>query len=252
MPPAAQSTAPVAATADDAVPRLDGLSAFVPVHDERDDVVPLTLALLDVLPRVADRWEIILVDDGSRDGSAALIDELARRHAHVRVVRHASNRGYGAAVRSGLAAARHGWVFLIDGDRQFDPAQLPRLVREADAADVVVGYRARRADPLGRRLAGETWTRLVGLLVGVRVRDVNCAFKLFRRRVIAGVPFVATGAAISAELLAHAQRRGARIAEVAVDHFPRRHGRPSGGAIAVVTHAGPELLRVRSRLSAAR
>lgn len=228
--------------------RLPSLSAFVPVHNERDNVVATMQALWQVLPELASQWEIIIVDDGSRDGTAALIETFAATHAHVRIVRHRYNRGYGVAVRSGVEAARFGHVCFIDGDRQFDPAQLSRLVMAADRADAVVGYRAHRADPLGRRLAGRAWTALVHWALAVRVRDVNCALKLFDRRFFQGATLVTEGAAVSAELLMWVQVRGGHIAEVPVDHFPRRAGRASGAGLRIILQALPELWRLRTRL----
>jgi glycosyltransferase involved in cell wall biosynthesis len=230
--------------------RLESLSAFFPVHDEEANVVPMAEGVLGVLREVAERWELIIVDDGSRDATGRLADQLARQHADARVVHHPVNRGYGAAIRTGLAAARHQYVFLVDGDRQFDPGQIRLLIPALAEADVVVGYRVRRADDLGRRLAGTAWNWTVRLLLGLRVRDVNCGFKLFHRRALDGLELTADGACISAELLANVRRRGQRIVEVPVNHLPRPAGRASGAAPRVVARAGPELLRIRRRLGA--
>jgi glycosyltransferase involved in cell wall biosynthesis len=166
-------------------------------------------------------------------------------------VTHSGQRGYGAAIRSGLAAARHDHVLLTDGDRQFDPADLARLIAGLDEADVVVGYRRRRADPWGRRLGGVLWTWLVGATLGVWVRDVNCAFKLLPRRAIDGLSLVSDGAVISAELLARLTTGGWRIAEVPVSHLPRLAGRASGGSGRVILRAMGELVRLRRRLRSA-
>lgn len=234
-----------------APPRLASLSAFLPVHDERGNLRPQVAALLAILPRVARRWELVLVDDGSRDGSAALIDAVVREHpGTVRVVRHATNRGYGAALRSGFAAARFGHVFFTDADRQFDVAELPMLLEAIAEADVVVGYRARRADPAHRRALATLWNLAVRVGLGVPLRDVNCAFKLFRRDAIEGVVLDADGAAASAELMAAVFARGARVVEVAVSHRPRPAGMPSGGRPAVALRALRELWRLRRRLAA--
>ncbi len=246
-----RSTAlPAAGAVSPAAARLPSLSACVPVHDEEANVVPMVQALLCVLPAVAERWELLIVDDGSRDGTGRLADDLARRYAGVRTVHHAVNRGYGAAVRTGLATARFEYVFLTDGDQQFDPAQIRLLIPALTRTDVVVGYRARRADDLARRLAAAAWNLTVRALLGLRHRDVNCAFKLFRRRALEGLDLSADGACISAELLACLQARGHHAIEIPVDHYPRRHGRASGGSLRVIAHAGPELVRIRRRLRA--
>jgi glycosyltransferase involved in cell wall biosynthesis len=230
--------------------RLPSLSAFFPVHDEEDNVVPMAEAVLAVLPEVAVAWELIVVDDGSRDATGARADELARTRAGVRVVHHAANRGYGGALRSGFAAARHERIFYTDGDRQFDPRQITRLIAELPRADVVVGWRARRADHLGRRLNTFAWNLLIRLLFGLRVRDVDCAFKLLPRAALEGLTLEAEGAMISTELLAHLRRRGLRIAEVPVDHFPRTSGTPSGADPRVIVRAFGELRRLYPRIRA--
>lgn len=229
-------------------PGLTGLSAFVPVHDEVENLPGVAAALLAVLPAVAERWELVIVDDGSRDGTAAVADALARRDANVRVVRHRTNLGYGAALRSGLLAARHDAVFWMDGDGQFDPRDLMRLAAAFDGVDAVVGWRERRADPWRRRLNTAMWNRLVGTLFRLPVRDVNCAFKLVRRDALANVDPQACGAMISAELLARLVQRGCSIVEMPVTHRPRRAGTPSGAAPRVVLRAFVELLRLARRL----
>jgi glycosyltransferase involved in cell wall biosynthesis len=165
-------------------------------------------------------------------------------------VHHAVNRGYGGAIRSGLAAARHERIFYTDGDRQFDPRQVTRLIAELPRADVVVGWRARRAEHFGRRLNTFAWNALIRLLFGVRVRDVDCAFKLLPRSALEGVTLEAEGAMISTELLAHLSQRGLRIAEVPVDHFPRTSGTPSGADPRVILRAFGELRRLYPRIRA--
>lgn len=226
---------------------LPSLSAFIPVHDEEANLEPMVEALLEVLPRVARRWELVIVDDGSRDATPALAEALSARSAGVRTVRHPRRRGYGAAIRSGLSAARHDVVFFTDGDCQFDPAQIELLLPALAHADAVIGYRRRRADILRRRLGGVAWTWLVGTLLGVRVRDVNCAFKLITRSALDGIELKAEGATVSAELLATLQWRGCRIAEIPVEHFPRPAGRPTGGDLRVLGRAALELLRLVRR-----
>jgi len=229
---------------------LPSLSAFFPAHDEEDNVVPMAETMLRVLPEVAAVWELVIVDDGSRDRTAERVDDLARVHPGVRAVHHEVNRGYGAAIRSGLAAARHEWVFYTDGDRQFDPRQITRLIAELPRADVVVGWRAHRADNIVRRLNTFAWNALIRILFGVHVRDVDCAFKLLPRRALDGIALEAEGAMISTELLAHLVRRGQRIVEVPVDHFPRVSGLPSGGDPRVIVRAFRELGRLYPRIRA--
>ena len=238
----------IAALSKQAPERLPSCSAFVPVHDEEASIVAIADGLLAVLPEVAAAWELILVDDGSRDRTPDLVDALAATRPNVRVVRHAVNRGYGAAVRAGLAASRGEWVFFTDGDGQLDPAVLREVAARAGEADVVVGFRAARADAWRRRAFTFVWNRLVRGLLGIPVRDVNCAVKLVRRHLLDDFDPRAEGGAISAELLAHLVRRGARLAELPVAHYPRRAGRASGGSPRVALRAFAELATIWWRL----
>ena len=232
-----------------ALARLSGLSAFLPAHNEAENILAAAGALLRVLPRVARRWELIIVNDGSSDRTGALAEMLARRHrGRVRVVHHPHNQGYGAALRSGLAAARFEYVFFTDADRQFDPCELPLLLEPLDRAEAVVGFRHARADCFYRRLIATAWNRLVCRLLRLDVRDVNCAFKVFRRSAVAGIQIGSDGATASAELMAQLVRRGNRIVEIPVAHFPRPAGMPSGGRPDVIVGAFVELLRLWRRL----
>ena len=232
-------------------PFLSELSAFVPAHDEAANLAGAVGDLLPVLARVAGRYELVIVDDGSRDGTGAIADRLAAdRPGIVRVVRHRDHRGYGQALRSGLAAARFDWIFFTDADRQFDPREIVRLIATVGDAGAAIGYRARRADPLHRRLYARGWTALVRRTVGVDVRDVNCAFKLIRRGALAGAALEATGATVSAEILGTIVRRGHRLVEVPVSHYPRTAGTPSGGQLRVIARAFRELVALRRRLRA--
>ena len=223
--------------------KLPELSALFPAFNERHNLQQMVDALRRVLPDVSVRHEIIIVDDGSSDGTGRLADELAAAHPDdVRVVHHMHNLGYGAAVRSGLSACRYGAVFFTDGDCQFDVGELRLLTPHLGPYDIVAGYRRRRQDPLLRRWYSRGWTWLIRCLTGVRVRDVNCAFKLFKREAIAGLPLSTTGAMINAELLALARRRGGTLTEVPVSHYPRVHGRQTGGDPRVILRAFWELL----------
>lgn len=227
------------------------ISAFLPAFDEVDSLrrtVGEVVAALDGLG--LDRYEVIVVDDGSTDGTSALAEELAAALPGVRAVHHDRNRGYGAALRTGFAAARYDWVFLTDGDGQFDPTELRRLLPLAETSDAVVGYRRHRADHAGRRASGWLWGQVVRLTVGLRVRDVDCAFKLLRRSRLTEIgPLTADGAVISTELLVKLQRRGVRVEQVGVGHRARQAGAASGADPRVIATAFLELVRLRRALS---
>jgi glycosyltransferase involved in cell wall biosynthesis len=189
------------------VEKVSSLSFYFPAFNEESHVESLVRAAQEILPGLAHAWEIIPVDDGSKDGTGAILTRLAAEDpGHVRPVHHKTNRGYGAAVISGFEHARYDLVFFTDGDRQFDLGELPLLIEQAGRGDVVLGFRRVRRDPLTRRIYGFLWGTLVNMLFGIKARDVNGAFKLVNRAVIDKVKLSSTGAMISAELLAKAHK----------------------------------------------
>ncbi len=231
------------------VNRLPSISAFFPAYNEEHNVAGMVERLRAVLPRVAEEYEIIIVDDGSADRTGAIADELAAQDPHVRVVHHPANRGYGGALKSGFAASRNEYVFFTDGDGQFDVEEIERLLPFVPDYDIVVGYRLVRAEGGLRQLNASAWNRLVRLLFRVPVRDVDCAFKLFKRRVFATIHPEAEGAMISTETLARAVRAGFRVTEVGVHHLRRTHGKPTGANPLVIARAFYELFKLYRRIT---
>lgn len=230
---------------------LPGLSVFFPAKDEAENVEVVVQDALRLLPDVADRFEVTIVDDGSTDLTGAIADRLAAADPRVRVIHHATNRGYGGAVRSGLLAATEPYIFYTDGDQQFDLADLPRLIARIGDADVVVGYRLKRMDPRRRLVVAWVYNRIIRTLFGVGVRDVDCAYKLFRRDVFTRVPLTrvhSNGAFFSPELLITLRAAGVRIVEVGVPHYPRTKGAPKGAPPKVILRAIRDLLLLRLSL----
>lgn len=233
------------------VERLPGLTFFFPAYDEEANVEAVVREGLAKLPRFCDELELIVVDDGSRDRTGEIADRLAAEDPRVRVVHHRPNRGYGGAIRSGLTAATRPYVFFSDGDLQFDLDDLGRLLPHLGRADVVVGYRERRADPPKRLFIAWVYNTLIRILFVAPFRDVDCAFKLFRRDVFERVPLErvrSNGAFFSPELLLVLRAAGTRIAQVGVRHFPRRAGEEKGATLRVVLRAVRDLLLLRLRL----
>src|SRR5581483_2960555 len=166
-----------------------------------------------------------VINDGSTDGSAAILKELADTYPRLRIVEHDQNRGYGGALLSGFAAATAEWVFYTDGDGQFDPSELALLVRAAgDDVDVVQGFKIRRADSLARRVIGRVYHRFVAMAFGLSIRDTDCDFRLIRMAALDRVELVHTSGVICVELVRKLQDAGARFVEVPVHHYPRVHG----------------------------
>ncbi len=230
--------------------RLPELTYFFPAHNEAGNVRGLVEEALATLPGLAESFEIVIVDDGSRDDTPRIADDLAAAHVEVRAVHHATNLGYGAALRSGFAAARYANLAFTDGDRQFKVADLGSLIARLQPGDVdaVVGYRIRRADPLARTVYARLYRLANRIFFGLTVRDVDCACKLFSRASLEGVNVESGGAFLSAELLIKLRARGRRLAEVGVPHYPRTAGRPTGAKPAVVLRAVRDFWRLRLRL----
>ena len=252
VPPAA--AAPLAAPATTA--RVVELSYFFPVHNEEANLEGLVQEALAALPALAERFEIIAVDDGSTDGTGPIADRLAAANPGlVRVVHHGTNLGYGAALRSGFRAARFGLVAFTDGDRQFRVADLGRLTARLagpDAPDAVVGFRIRRADPALRTLYARLYRLANRTFFGLRIRDVDCACKLFRRQSLAGVRVASGGAFFSAELLIKVRAAGRNVVEVGVDHYPRTAGSQTGARLSVIWRSVVDFWSLRLRLWANR
>ncbi|MEA2610165.1 MAG: hypothetical protein QOJ75_2408 [Chloroflexota bacterium] len=236
--------------------RVAQLSYFFPAHNEEANLEGLVEEALAVLPTLAVTFEIIAVDDGSRDATASIAQGLAERHPDVvRLVRHPANLGYGAALRSGFAACRYELICFTDGDRQFKVADLGRLTARLaapDAPDVVVGFRIRRADPFVRTLYARAY-RLANLLFfGLHVTDVDGACKLFRRSALEGLGVESGGAFFSAELLIKLQAAGRSVAQVGVPHYPRMAGSATGANPRVVLRAVRDFWLLRARMWANR
>ncbi len=232
--------------------RLPGLSVFLPSHNEEGNVERVVKDMAAVLPSIADDYEIIVVNDGSRDRTGEIADRLAAADSHVKVVHHPVNRGYGGAVISGVRAAKLPYVLLCDGDGQFDPRDIALLAAKTPQYDVVVGHRVRRADPLMRRINGKSWTTLMRLMFSIGISDIDCGFKLFKRELVDGLELRAQGAMISTELMARLAARGARVGEVEVRHMPRMAGEQSGANLKVIMRAFRELLPLYRELRAER
>jgi glycosyltransferase involved in cell wall biosynthesis len=232
--------------------RLAGITVFLPSHNEEGNVERVVAGFLAELPRVAERYEVVVVDDGSRDRTGEIADRLAADNPRVLALHHAKNLGYGGAVNSGLRSGTQPYLLLADGDGQFDPADMSKLTSRIENYDVVIGRRARRADNLMRKINGKAWTTLSRLLFGLQITDMDCGFKLFRRETVAGITLHSNSAMITTELMARLAGRKARICEVDVTHLPRVAGEQTGNSPLVVLKAFREMFALYRELKAAR
>jgi glycosyltransferase involved in cell wall biosynthesis len=228
------------------------LSLVLPAFNEAENLSATVENAVSALTDVVAELEILIVDDGSTDATAEVCDRLASRHLVVRVIRHPQNRGYGAALRSGFAAARCGLVFFTDSDGQFRFGQVAEFVAQIDAVHMVLGYRANRQDQLFRKINSRIGNWLARTLLGVRVRDINCAYKLFHRDFLQRLPLLSEGAMINTELLALAAQAGWTFHEVAVAHYPRKFGVATGAKFQVIVHTFGEYFQLQRRIAGLR
>jgi glycosyltransferase involved in cell wall biosynthesis len=225
------------------------LSIVLPAYNEEANIERAVAMATDVASRHCTDHEIIVVDDGSADRTAEIVDKLAAADPRVRLIRHETNKGYGGALLSGFFAAKMDLVFFTDSDNQVDLDELAVFIDLIQSVDVVAGYRIKRRDPFFRRVNARAWNYLVRALFYVPVRDIDCAFKLFRREVFDGLELKSVGAMVNTELMVKLGRSGYRVVEVGVSHFPRTAGKPQGASIKVIIRAFSELRRMHNQLS---
>jgi glycosyltransferase involved in cell wall biosynthesis len=226
------------------------LTVVLPAHNEVENIGAVAVSFLTAAKALGRPCEVVVVDDGSTDGTVeALRAHPGGNHPALRVVKHGRNAGYGGALRTGFREARGRWVFFTDSDGQFEASSLAPFLEGLDeqGVDLIVGYRYSRHDRWHRRALGRVWTGTVRTLLGVRARDVNCAFKVMRRTDLERMKLEADGALINAELLHKARRMGLNLAQRPVPHLSRKHGEASGARPDVVGRALWELARYRLR-----
>lgn len=224
------------------------VSVVLPAYDEEATILQAVAEAAGAAERLFEEHEVIVVDDGSSDATAELVGGLSR--GNVRLIRHGRNRGYGEALRTGFLASRLEYVFFTDADLQFDVEELERFVPFARTVDVVAGYRMNRRDTAVRRAMAYAWNVLVRVLFYVPVRDIDCAFKLFDRRVLDAVDLESVGAMVNTELMVKLGRKGASVVEIGVTHRPRSAGEARGANPRVIATALRELVRLRRHLTA--
>jgi glycosyltransferase involved in cell wall biosynthesis len=227
------------------------LSIVLPAYNEEANVGEAIVRATKVAGRLCAEHEIVVVDDGSTDGTADVVTEAADADSRVRLIRHPRNLGYGEALRSGFRAATKDLVFFTDADNQFDLEELEAFLPWIERVDVVAGYRIVSRDSLSRRLMRKSWNYLVRALFYVPVRDIDCAFKLFRRQVFDEIDLESVGAMVNTELMVKLGRSGIGVVEVGVTHYPRTAGEARGADIRVIARALYELVRMYRQLDRA-
>jgi glycosyltransferase involved in cell wall biosynthesis len=203
-----------------------GLSVFFPAYNDSGTIASMVIRAVQAAAALTPDYEVIVVNDGSADATAAIADELARTYPHVRVIHHPNNRGYGGALQTGFRSATKEFIFYTDGDAQYDPAEMAELWTNMTAdADMVNGYKISRSDPLHRIVIGRLYHHIVSLMFGLTVRDVDCDFRLMRRSIFDRVQLYKTSGVICLEMMKKIEDAGFRIVEVPVHHYHRAFGK---------------------------
>lgn len=227
---------------------LKELSVFFPAYNLEAQIKGTVDKALQVVPTLSEKYEIIVIDDGSRDKTGEILEDYAKKNENIRIITHKENRGYGGALKSGLYNSKYEWIAFTDADGQFDISELPTLIslQKETNADLVVGYYLKRAVKLYRKINTWLWQLVVRILFGLKVRDIDCGFKLISKRVLAGIDPLESerGAFISSEFLIKAQKAGFKIVEVGVHHFPRTEGKGTGANLNVIVRSFIDLFKL--------
>jgi len=228
--------------------KFTSITVFFPCYNEQNNLPRTIRAAHEVLQKLKTDFEIIIVDDGSSDRTGQIADELASTDDRIKVIHHRTNLGYGAALQSGFKTATKQLIFYTDSDGQFDISEMPPLLPLMKRFDVVSCYRLNRQDGLIRRINGWCWTKLVCFLLGIRIRDIDCAFKLYKKEIFDNIELSSAGALIDAEILARATRKGYCTTQTGVHHYPRKAGKQTGANLRVICRAFWELIKLRRRI----
>jgi glycosyltransferase involved in cell wall biosynthesis len=233
--------------------KIKELSVFFPAYNEEANIRQTVERAVEVLEKVAKKWEIIVIDDGSKDKTGAIVKRLMKKEPRIRLVTHTPNRGYGASLKSGFYNSQYEWIAFTDADGQFDFSEITKFFekQKQTGADLVIGYYLKRAVPFYRIWGSKLWELAVFLLLGLKVKDIDCGFKLIRKKVIDEIPRLEAerGPFISSELLIKAKKKGFKIVQLGVHHYPRRAGKATGASLKVVLSGLKDLIRLKAKLS---
>lgn len=218
--------------------KVKNLSIFFPFWNEEKNIVNVVKKAIPVAKKIANKWEIIIIDDGSSDRTLQIANNLAKNNPNLKVIHHEKNRGYGAALKSGFENSKYDLIVFNDGDGQFDFSQIDRFIEKINPVDLVIGYRKKRHDHPFRHLLMNLLKIWDFVFFNFYFRDIDCGFKLFKKETLSKImPFKSEGAMITTEILAKAKRANLKIGEVPVTHYPRIYGDQSGGNLRVVIRA---------------
>lgn len=218
--------------------KLSELSIFFPFWNEEKNIKNVVESAIPIAKSVAEKWEILMIDDGSSDKTNEQARQLARRYRNVKLITHTPNRGYGAALKSGFENAKYNYIVFTDGDRQFDFSEVAKFIEQIKSADIVIGYRKIRQDSFVRHILMNLLKIWDYVFFRFYFRDIDCGFKMFRKSAIEDImPLRSEGAMITTEILAKGIKKNLKIKEVEVNHYPRKFGAQSGANLPVVIRA---------------
>lgn len=227
------------------MPAPPSLTVFFPAYNDSGTIASLVITAFQTASTLTENHEVIVVNDGSSDGTAQILDELSRLYPRLRVVTHEANRGYGGALRSGFATASKDVIFYTDGDAQYDPSEMTLLWQNMQAGvDLVNGYKISRSDPWHRIFIGRVYHHIVKVMFGLRVRDVDCDFRMLRRSIFDRVRLEKNSGVICLEMMKKIQDTGFSIVEVPVHHYHRAHGRSQFFNFPRVYRTGIDVLKL--------
>lgn len=230
-------------------PLVGSVSAFFPCYNDRDSIAKMVRDVHGALAKLVDDFEVIVVNDGSKDDSLTVLYALCEEIPELRVVNHVVNRGYGGALQSGFGAATKEWVFYTDGDAQYDAAEIDRLVHAVTPdVDVAQGWKIGRGDPLHRKVIGRVYHHTVKILFRLHVRDTDCDFRLIRRSLLDQVQLRATSGVICVEMMRRFEQAGARFVQVGVSHHFRPHGKSQFFRLPAIARSARQLIELWWRL----
>ncbi len=228
------------------------LSIFLPAYNEQNNLAKTVENVVNAANKNAEKWELIIINDGSSDNTKKTAEELISKNSKIRLINHEINRGYGASLKSGLYGSKFPWISFIDSDGQFDFGEIYKFIEKQKEtnADLVIGYYKKRKASLSKILTSKIWEMVVFILFGLRVHDIDCGFKLISKKVIEEIPKLESerGAFITSELLIKAKRKGYKIAEVPITHYPRVGGEATGRKFNVIIRSFVDLLRLWKKL----
>ena len=231
---------------------IEKLSVFLPSYNESENIKEVTLAVKKVLEEVAGEWELLIIDDGSKDATGEIAKSLSLEEPRIKVITHKINLGYGATLSTGFNSSKYSWIAFIDSDGQFDFAEITEFIKKQKetGADLVIGYYKKRSASVFKILTSKIWEFTVYALFGLKVRDIDCGFKLISKKVVDTISPLESqrGAFISSELLIKAKKADFKIAQVPVTHYPRTKGAGTGRNLNVIIKSFTDLFKLWKKL----